>query len=426
MSLPPQPPVVGSRAERRRAVEEAAREQSRQRSRRFLVIGGAVLAVAVVAALAFWLTHRSTGDQPGAAPSASDPALRQPTLLFQIRDENSIAVNNTILAVGGPQDNGISLMVPQSLILDVPTGGPLPLGQVARLPDPNASADSLRDLLGVRVDATFVLDRLAFAGLVDAVGGVTANVNVDVVTVKADGTKTIVVPAGERALNGLDATAYATYLAPGETEEARMQRFDEIFELVVAKLPADANQIEPILTSLGSLARTTVPTSQVAAFLARFRYEIVSGDVQAQNLPTTLIDSGGGSSDIVRVDSAAAATMIKTLLPDAVLVPGPNSKVRVLVQNGMLIPGLGQSARSLLVDAGFTYLSGGNAGQLNTGPTAIVVPDASAQSLAWGTGVAKALGVPAADVQTPKPGDEQSLADVVVVLGKDFTPKTSG
>lgn len=426
MSLPPQPPVVGSRAERRRAVEDAEREQSRQRSRRFLVIGGAVLAVVVIAVLAFWLTHRSSGDQTGAAPSASDNAVRQPTLLFQIRDENSIAVNNTILAVGGPQDSGVSLMVPQSLILDVPTGGPLPLGQVARLPDPNASADSLRDLLGVRVDATFVLDRLAFAGLVDAVGGVTATVDVDVVTVKADGTKTIVVPAGERQLNGLDATAYATYLGPGETEAARMARFNEIFQLVVAKLPADANQIEPILTSLGSLARSTVPTSQVAAFLARFRYEIATDDAQAQDLPTTVIDSGGGTSDIVGVDSAAAATMIKTLLPEAILVPGPNSKVRVLVQNGMLVPGLGQAASSLLVDAGYTYVPGYNAGQLNTGPTVIIVPDTSAQSLEWGAGIAKALGVPSADVRTPKPGDEQSLADVVVVLGRDFVPKSSG
>lgn len=426
MSLPPQPPVAGSRAERRRAAEEAAREQSRERTRSLLIVGGVVLAVIVLGALGFWLMHRSSGNQPDAVPSPSDSANRQPTLLFQIRDENSIAVNDTILAVGGPQDNGISLMVPQSLILDVPTGGPLPLGQVARLPDPSASADALRDLLGVRVDATFSLDRLAFAGLVDAVGGVTANVDTDVVTVKPDGTQTVVVPSGTRQLNGLDATAYATYLAPGEPEEARMQRFDQIFQLVVQKLPADANQIEPILTSLGSLARSTVPTSQVAAFLARFRYEVAAGNVQAQNLPTTKIDAGSGTSNIVRIDSAPAATMIDTLLPDAVLRPGPNSKVRVLVQNGVLIPGLGQAARALLVDAGFTYLSGGNAGQMNNGPTAIIVPDTTAQSLQWGAAIAKALGVPSSDVQTPRPGDQQSIADVVVVLGKDFQPKSSG
>jgi hypothetical protein len=427
MSLPPPPaPPVGGRAARRQAAEAAAREQSRQRSRTLMAVGAVLVGVVLLGGLAFWLTHRSGSGTPGAAPSPSDSALRQPTMLFQIRDQNAIAVDNTILAVGGPQDNGISLMVPQSLILDVPTGGPLPLGQVARLPDASASADALHDLLGIRVDSTFSLDRLAFAGLVDAVGGVTANVDTNVVTTKPDGSQVVTVAAGERTLDGLDATAYATYLAPGEPEQARMQRFDEILQLVLQKLPADANQIEPILNSLGSLARSTVPSSQVATFLARFRGEITAGDVQAQNVPTTTIDSGGGSNDIVRIDSAAAATMINTLLPDAIVVPGPNSKVRVLVQNGVLVPGLGQAARALLVDAGYTYLSGGNAGQLNTGPTAIVVPDASAQSVQWGTGIAKALGVPSTDVQTPRPGDEQSIANVVVVLGKDFVPKSSG
>lgn len=417
MSPPQQLPTT--RAERRRAAEEAARDAAQRRFRVVAVITAAVLGVVLLAALAWWLSHRGgTADAAPPAASPTDTGEHQPTMLLQLRAQDQTAAATALLAVGGPADRGTMVLIPSNLYLDVPTGGNLPLRDVARLPDSNSSADAISDLIGVRVDSTFVMDPAAFAGLVDAVGGITAEVDVDVLEKNADGATTVLVPAGTQKLDGLAATQYATYLAPGEAEQARLARFQQVFRLVVEKLPPEAAQIDPILTSLGSLGRSTVPTSQLADFLARFRLAAASADIDYPALPVKKIETGG-LDDAFGVDLEASAAMVTQYLPEAVRTPGPNSKVRVLVQNGRIVPGLGAAARDRLVDGGFTYVYGGNAPAQLNGPTQVVVPDSTAQSLAWGADIAKALEVPAGDVRIATEG--QSIADVIVVLGTDFT-----
>ena len=49
-----------------------------------------------------------------------------------------------------------------------------------------------------------------------------------------------------------------------------------------------------------------------------------------------------------------------------------------------------------------------------------MLPDNSAEARRWGTDIATALKVPASDIVIN--ADGQSLADVIVVLGADYTP----
>lgn len=411
-------PAAPTRAERRRAAEEAARDAARRRYRTLGLVVGAVLGVVVLAGLVVWLVQRGDDGTPPPTAAASD-TITQPTLLVQLRGQDQLAVANGLLAVGGPAQRGTMVLIPSNLYLDVPTGGSLPLGEVARLPDPNSSADAISDLIGVRVDGTLVMDPVAFAGLVDAVGGVDADVDVNVVEVGADGSQTVLVTAGPQTLSGQDAVLYASYLAPGETEQARLARFQQVFRLAVAKLPPEATQIDPILTSLGSSARSTVPTAEVGEFLARFRAAVSDDEVDYPNLPVKPIETGGTEA-AYGADLEADAAMVTRYLPDAARVAGPNSQVRVLVQNGRFVPGLGDTARDRLVGAGYSYVPGGNAPSRLEGPTQIVVPDATEDSLQWGAEIAEALGVPATDVRVATEG--QSIADVIVVLGTDFPP----
>jgi anionic cell wall polymer biosynthesis LytR-Cps2A-Psr (LCP) family protein len=410
----------GGRAARRRALEEASREQSHQSHRRVLVMSGAILGLVAVAVLIWFVFLRggtSSDATPQPTPSGTGPT--QPTLLFQVTDSDGIAVDNGLLSVGGPQDRGNLITIPPTTIVDVATGGTLPFGEIARLPDPDGSADALSDAIGVVVDATVAMDTLAFSGLVDAVGGITADVDVDVVQEQPDGTQLVLVPAGDNSqLTGPQAAAYATYLATGEPEEARMARFSQVLRLTVAALPDDVTKIEAILTGLGTSVETTVPLEQVSQFLLRLRDDVRSDEVVYKSLPVKPIDTGGPTA--YRIDQEAAAVMVQELFPDAVRTPGPNAKVRVLVQNGVGSPGLNAAARQLLVDAGFTYVNGGNAEAFGVAETAIVVPDSSSESLQWGADIATALGVPTSAVQVATTG--QSVADVIVVLGADFVP----
>lgn len=412
--------ATGSRAGRRRAQEEAARSASHTSRRRVLIVTGAVLGLLATAVLVWAVFGRGSGDAgPSASPAPSATGPIQPTLLFQVKDGEGIALDNALLSVGGSAGRAIMIAIPTSVVVDVATGGTLPFGQIARLPDPDASADALSDAIGVNVDATLAMDTLAFSGFVDAVGGVTADVDVDVLAAQPDGSSIIVVPAGKgRTLQGPQAAAFATYLATGEPEEARMARFTQVLRLVVEKLPADPTKVEAIFTGLGASSRATVPVAQVAAFFVRLQADVIADDAAYRNLPVKPLDTGGPTA--YRVDNEATATLVADLLPDAVRTPGPNSKVRVLVQNGVGSPGLNAAARQLLVEAGYTYVNGVNAATFGQAQTVVVIPDSTTESRTWGTEIAAALKVPASAVQVDPSG--QSVADVIVVLGKDFVP----
>jgi hypothetical protein len=377
----------------------------------------ALLGVALVAWL-FVSTRSSTPEgtpQPAPSPTAF---TEQQTLLIQVRNDADLGANNMVSGVGGGLP-AAQLLVPSRLIVDVPGAGQQTLGQSARLLDRTASQDALSDLLALRVDGTLSLARLALAGMVDFVGGITVDVDQPItVTDETTQLETVVVPAGTQTLDGNQAATYALAWLPDEPEAARLARYSQVMTATISSLPDDSLRIEQMLTSLGASARTTSTTTEVAAFLLQMRGSILEGGQQVRVLPTTDIEAGETLA-VVRVDLAAAESVITSLLPQAMLT-GAESNPRVLVQNGVGTPGLGASARDRLVGAGMVYINGGNAEQFEQPQTLVIVEDATTESLALGQKVAEALGVPTTAVQVA--ADGQNVADVVVILGADFVP----
>jgi hypothetical protein len=94
--------------------------------------------------------------------------------------------------------------------------------------------------------------------------------------------------------------------------------------------------------------------------------------------------------------------------------------VRVLVQNGVGTPGLGETTRKRLIAAGLTYVNGGNAAQFGYAKSVVLIPDASTQSRREGADVAAALRLPPSSLRIAAQG--QTIADVVVVVGADYKP----
>jgi hypothetical protein len=95
--------------------------------------------------------------------------------------------------------------------------------------------------------------------------------------------------------------------------------------------------------------------------------------------------------------------------------------ISVVVQNGVGTPGLAAKARTRLVVAGITYVSGGNAAKFGYAKSVVLVPTSSGlDGQRKGQAVARALGLPTSDVALTEQG--QTIADVVVILGADFKP----
>ena len=367
-----------------------------------------------------WVLVAALGPDTPATPepTASPTAVEQQTLLIQVRNDDDLGADNMVAGVGGGLP-AAQLLVPSRLIVDVPGAGQQTLGQSARLLDRTASQDALSDLLALRIDGTLSLSRLALAGMVDFVGGITVTVDAPITQVDpTSGVETVVVPAGTQQLNGTQAAAYALAWLPEEPEANRLARYSAVMTETISKLPDDRLTVEQMLTSLGGSARTTTTTTAVADFLLRMRAGILAGGQLVRVLPTTDIEAGTGLA-VVRVDLVAAEGTIEGLLPQAML-DASEAAPRVLVQNGVGTPGLGASARDKLVGAGMVYINGGNAEQFGQPTTTVIVADATTASLQLGSEVATALGVPESAVTIAEEG--QNVADAVVVLGADFTP----
>ena len=400
--------VVGApsrRAERQRAKQLKRRKRG--------LAGGAVIALVAIAVgtgiFAFAKHQQNKGS--------SEPKRTQRTLLLEIADAKGAMAAGALLAYDKPEKTGAVVLLPSRVIAEVPGRGTAPFGQALSLGGPRVSQEALADLMGITVDGSWVLSRDAFASLVDRLGGVQVTVDTDVLANAAGGTKVVIVRAGSQRLAGTAAVAYATYLAPGEGELARLPRLQEVLDALAVSAKAKGQAaVAAAVGGLGAGAQLNRPPSEVAELLVG----LPDADVTEDTLPVHDIDTGGATA--YGIDPVGLRTLVDNALAESVPASARNGNNRVLVQNGVGTPGIGESVRRRLDKAGFRYRAGGNVPgfTFRTKPSVVLIKDATQDSITLGQRVASALGLPASAVHTDPQG--QSVADVIVIIGSDYKP----
>lgn len=393
------------------AAPGAASSPTSVRSRRRLLVAGVIVLLVVVVA-AWWFILRSPGgDDPTAGPSG------QRTLLIHAASADGTALSSALLGVEASGREGAVILIPSRLMVDVPRVGTAPFGEIASTPEENASADALSDLLGVRIDATWVLSPAALAALVERVGGIQADVDVEVSTKGKNG-EALTLQAGPQELNGSQAAAYATYSAEEEPEQARLARFNEVLSQVLRRLPDKRSELAVALAALDE-SRSSVPLVQLERTLLALHKASVRQRLLADVLPVDQTVTAGEPA-AYELDVARAKDLLQLRFSSALVGGGPKEVVRVLVENGVGTPALSEAARARLVKARFGFLDGGQAPKLGVRKTRILIRDNSPQSIALGKQVAAALGVGAQPTESLD--RERAGADVIVILGADFKP----
>jgi anionic cell wall polymer biosynthesis LytR-Cps2A-Psr (LCP) family protein len=388
----------------------AARRQARRRGRRRWFTAGIAVALVIALSAAWWIAH--TDGSNGTGAQAATPG--RSTVALQLIGPTGKAEASALLTSDASSGQGGVVLLPSALLVDVPGAGSTVLRDVPSLGGRGAAAEAMTDALGVTVDGSWTLTMEAFAALIDQLGGVSVDVDVDVVRVVGR-QRTIVAAAGPGRLTGAEAAAYASYTAPGDVEQTRLARFSEVLQQVIAGIPGDISGVVIDLGKLGSGASATITIDRLAQLLDVLRRANSTDNVDYRTLPVRAIDTGA-TSVTYGVDQASALALVRSVFP-------PNGRdvstlpLRVLVQNGVGTPGLGQRARGKLVAAGFRFVNGGNANRFGTTRTGIYVLDGTAANRARGLAVAAALGLAETNVAV---SGGQSVADVVVVLGTDF------
>ena len=306
------------------------------------------------------------GSADATGDTAADPDAPS-TVLLQVRGRDRTVQSSILLAFGGNSPIVSATVIPTTLLL--PTQPVIALSDVDGPSGPVGAREPLGTLLGVRIDETIELDRLAWAGLIDALGN--------------------------PSLRGMEARD-----VPGALEP------------VLAALPVDRERVGQLLTSLGSMARTTLPNESTSRLLTALGDRVRRQGLQVSVLPVTVVKAGG--SPVSMVDPVAARDLIARDLPGAMLQPGHPGPVRVVVERGAATLGAFLAVQRRLATAGYAVLAG-SAPADDAARSRVVAAGDSVAVRARANALATALGLPVTAVSVdPSPMAE---VDLRVVLG---------
>jgi hypothetical protein len=198
-----------------------------------------------------------------------------------------------------------------------------------------------------------------------------------------------------------------------------LARFNSVFEQVLAQLPSHQADLTTLLAGLGTGSVSSLSAPQLGVMLAGLASDSSSNALTDQLLPVTQLETGDGQSAST-LNVQAAATLVNTQLDGSVPAIRKATGNRVYVQNQVGTPGLGESTRIKLQNAGFVYLHGDNTVDMpnGTAPSAVLIFGSTAADIARGDAVATALGLPTSDVKLSNVG--VTVADVIVKLGVDY------
>jgi anionic cell wall polymer biosynthesis LytR-Cps2A-Psr (LCP) family protein len=406
-----QPLVVAPRLTRL----QARRNRRRQRRQRVGLAGGlviAVVAVIVIAAVGFGV-HKVVTSRGGSTRS-------QQTLLLQVQGSDHSAVATALLAEDPATKAGVEVLVPGRVITDVCGYGSENFGGVLALPDGiTNSRQTLATMLnGVTIDGSWVLTASQLAGLVDALHGITVDVDTNVVQHTSGGGGKILVPQGSGQLDGNQAVEYATYATSSQEDASgQLTRLQGVIDGIMHALPRSPTVVAALVRRLGHGADSTLGADRLASFLVAY-----SGDYATQSgifptdLPVTAIDAGGTPSYRVDASSTGVPQLVHTQLAASLPKGAGKTEPTVLLLNGVGTPGLVATACPRLASHGLAYAGSDNAGTFSNAKSVVAISSDNAVDL--GNQVARALGLPTSDVELDRA--DQSVADVIVTLGSDY------
>ncbi|OIJ95820.1 LCP family protein [Streptomyces monashensis] len=392
------------------------REEARRRARSRLVALVVVLALVAVGGVGYlWYAGKLPGLSSAAAgPGAATPvgAQKRDVIVVHLHNTDKGGTSTALLVDNTTTKQGSTVLLPNNLALSDDSGATTTLAKSVDGDGSSGTRDQLGTVLGTNIQATWRLDTPYLQNLVDLVGNIDIDTNADVPdpTAKKAGAEPLVHKGSQQTLSGKMAVAYATYRAPGENENAQLERFGQVMQGTLRKLSSDPSAAITTVQTLAQILDPPLTDKDLGTFLAKLSDLAKSGDYKTALLP---VQTDGTLS------AKTSDSVVKDILGGTAKSPDAGSAVRVSVQNATGVKDDTEKARVVLLNGGFTFLEGGSA----TGTQAVskvLYSGASAQRNA--TEVAKTLGLPSSSVAK---GTVSSGADVSVVLGLDYKPSAS-
>ena len=301
-------------------------------------LASSVIALALFTGLFF--VRGQSGTQV-VAPTETPTVQDIRSLFVILTDDDNKVARTSLIFTSKNRDSVTALSFDPRIAVDLGERGVMPIRDAIPQADPSGVDTAVENASGVRIDGAFLMQRLALAGLIDSVGGITVNSpNTYRVTPQDD--VALYVRKGKSQIDGTRAAGYALI-----SDAAYLQVLVQTF----AQLPSDGQRIDEIMGALGSLARSTIPTSDISQMIVQMGKGEAWSDLSTIDVPTAASYLElAGKSDWRRVSLGwRAGALALTPDPDhpriAVRSDFPQDRLRV---------------RDALLKSGYIFIDGGN------------------------------------------------------------------
>ncbi|MFJ3333114.1 LytR C-terminal domain-containing protein [Streptomyces sp. NPDC086766] len=391
------------------------REEARRRARSRVVALVVVLALVAVGGVGYlWYAGKLPGlSSSGHTSGSTTPAAAQKRDVIVVHLHNTAkgGTATALLVDNTTTRRGTTVLLPNSLALTGDDGTTTTLAKSVQDDGSSGTRDQLDSVLGTDIEGTWRLDTPYLQNLVDLVGNIDVDTNTDVPDpdAKKKGSGPLVHKGQGQTLSGKMAVAYATYRAPGESQNAQLERFGQVMQGTLRKLSSDPQGATTTVQTLAQILDPSLTDKDLGTFLAKLADLAKGGDYGTAVLP---VQSDGTLS------AQTSDSVVKQILGGTAKSPEQGAAVRVSVQNATGVKDNTEKARVVLLNGGFTFLEGGTAPAVRT-TSQVLYSDPKDKENA--TEAAKTLGLPATAVTK---GTVRSNADVSVVLGQDYRPSS--
>ncbi|MCF3964151.1 LytR C-terminal domain-containing protein [Streptomyces fuscigenes] len=386
------------------------REEARRRGRNRVVALLVVLAVAVVGGAGYlWYAGKLPGlDAPTKkqAAAASGPQKRD-VIVVHLHDTADKSTSTALLVNNETTGQGSTVLLPGTLNVTNDDGTVTTLAKSVEEDGSDGTRESIGNLLGTKVAGTWRLDTPYLENLVDLVGNVEVDTDTDVPDAKK-GAAPLVHRGKDQTLSGKMAVAYATYHAPGESDDKQLDRFGQVVQATLRKLSSDPKAATVTVQTLAQILDPSLTDKDLGAALAK-----LAAQAKADHYKTFVLPVGKDGTL-----SGAGEDEVKKVLGGSVSAPDPDGIPRVGVKNATGGKAATEAARVALVNGGYTVVDTGTGAQ--SAKSTVTYADAKNKEQAGE--VAKTLGLPAGAVSKGSAGS----SDIAVVLGGDYTPPKTG
>ncbi|WP_031005119.1 LCP family protein, partial [Streptomyces sp. NRRL F-5727] len=383
------------------------REEARRRGRNRVIALVVVLVLAAVGGVGYlWSAGLlpGTGDSEQKQQGTATGPQQRATIVLHLHDTQGGGTSTALLVDNATTKQGTTVLLPNALAVADTEGAATTLGKSVEDDGSSGTREALDTLLGAKIAGTWRLDTPYLENLVEYLGGIETDTDTTVPDPKAKkGSDPLVTKGEKQTLTGRAAVAYATYRASGEAEAKQLQRFGQVVNGLLRKMPSDAANATTAIEYLQQIADPSLPEKDLGASLAKLAEHAKTGAYKTAVLP---VGEDGALAE------GAGDSVVRDILGGKVTTVDAGGVPRVSIKDATGEDAV-EAAKIVLINGGYAFVGGTKAE--SRAKSQVVYGDDAQKATA--VEVAKTLGLPDGSVTKGKPS---GTAAITVVLGRDY------